>query len=438
MLLLVSTSAEIVFSSLLIRFQCVCLTLSFSHFVHFHCHLYLIISPVLIHPLLHSSTWFTHSLSLSLSLSLSVSLSLSSCCWLFLHLLLSHTLTQYSCTASSSPWYNFGHLSYLILSTIDINILCLCVHSCVCVWMWMCLTSLHSTLIYWTTSTTITTVILLLDDLDLNWLVNSECTIKSNQFQQHKLRLVSPENPSNENYTAVVIQMKNLKNTAPAFDRPTYETQIIEEDDRSLPRRVLQVAIYIYIYFFFFFFFFFFFLYLLPLYLHWHLLFFRFILSISAFIAFLFLYLPSFRFCSFSLPLLFFTGDIWHHFFSSSLARLWSFKQLNFIHLLLFFTYTSSSSSSLSLSLTLTSFFFPFELNLNCVFLYVCSLKSNWSRAVSSHFLYSVEKRGPACIHLSPMMDCHSSRLVLLVFYGLSTSSYSQALLPTAELVQFC
>jgi len=32
-----------------------------------------------------------------------------------------------------------------------------------------------------------------------------------------------------------------VNDNPPVFDRPTYETQITEEDDRNLPKRVLQV-----------------------------------------------------------------------------------------------------------------------------------------------------------------------------------------------------
>ena len=35
--------------------------------------------------------------------------------------------------------------------------------------------------------------------------------------------------------------MNDVNDNPPVFDRPTYETQITEEDDRNLPERVLQV-----------------------------------------------------------------------------------------------------------------------------------------------------------------------------------------------------
>ncbi len=47
----------------------------------------------------------------------------------------------------------------------------------------------------------------------------------------------------NENYTTIVIHVNDVNDNPPVFDRPTYETQITEEDDRSLPKRILQVNI---------------------------------------------------------------------------------------------------------------------------------------------------------------------------------------------------
>lgn len=58
---------------------------------------------------------------------------------------------------------------------------------------------------------------------------------------QYKLRLVASDN-LNENHTTVVIHVKDVNDNPPLFDRPTYETQITEEDDRNLPKRVLQVT----------------------------------------------------------------------------------------------------------------------------------------------------------------------------------------------------
>ena len=46
----------------------------------------------------------------------------------------------------------------------------------------------------------------------------------------------------NENYTTVVIHVNDVNDNPPVFDRPTYEPQITEEDDRNLPKRVLKVV----------------------------------------------------------------------------------------------------------------------------------------------------------------------------------------------------
>ena len=64
------------------------------------------------------------------------------------------------------------------------------------------------------------------------------CIIAS--FAQYELRLVASDN-LNENYTTVVIHVNDVNDNPPVFDRPTYETQITEEDDRNLPKRVLKV-----------------------------------------------------------------------------------------------------------------------------------------------------------------------------------------------------
>ena len=58
---------------------------------------------------------------------------------------------------------------------------------------------------------------------------------------KYELRLVASDN-LNENYTTIVIHVNDVNDNPPVFDRPTYETQITEEDDRMLPKRVLQVT----------------------------------------------------------------------------------------------------------------------------------------------------------------------------------------------------
>lgn len=58
--------------------------------------------------------------------------------------------------------------------------------------------------------------------------------------QQYELKLAASDNLK-ENYTTVVIHVKDVNDNPPVFERPTYRTQITEEDDRNLPKRVLQV-----------------------------------------------------------------------------------------------------------------------------------------------------------------------------------------------------
>ena len=71
-----------------------------------------------------------------------------------------------------------------------------------------------------------------------------ENTFTNNNYflinKKYELRLVASDN-LNENYTTIVIHVNDVNDNPPVFDRPTYETQITEEDDRMLPKRVLQV-----------------------------------------------------------------------------------------------------------------------------------------------------------------------------------------------------
>lgn len=58
---------------------------------------------------------------------------------------------------------------------------------------------------------------------------------------QYELRLEATRNRKN-NYTTVVINVRDVNDNPPVFDRQTYRTQITEEDDRNLPKRILQVC----------------------------------------------------------------------------------------------------------------------------------------------------------------------------------------------------
>ncbi|XP_022647325.1 neural-cadherin-like isoform X4 [Varroa destructor] len=56
--------------------------------------------------------------------------------------------------------------------------------------------------------------------------------------KEYRLRLVASDN-LNENHTTVLIRVKDVNDNAPIFDRPTYEAQITEENDRNLPQKIL-------------------------------------------------------------------------------------------------------------------------------------------------------------------------------------------------------
>ncbi|KAG5675458.1 hypothetical protein PVAND_005362 [Polypedilum vanderplanki] len=60
--------------------------------------------------------------------------------------------------------------------------------------------------------------------------------------KRYELRLAASDNLK-ENYTTVVIHVKDVNDNPPVFERPTYRTQITEEDDRNLPKRVLQYVL---------------------------------------------------------------------------------------------------------------------------------------------------------------------------------------------------
>nr|CAD7408079.1 unnamed protein product [Timema poppensis] len=58
--------------------------------------------------------------------------------------------------------------------------------------------------------------------------------------KKYELKLTA-SNKLKESSTTVVVHVKDLNDNPPLFERPTYRTQITEEDDRNLPKRVLQV-----------------------------------------------------------------------------------------------------------------------------------------------------------------------------------------------------
>ncbi|XP_043276745.1 neural-cadherin isoform X3 [Venturia canescens] len=58
--------------------------------------------------------------------------------------------------------------------------------------------------------------------------------------KRYELKLTASDNLK-ENFTIVVIHVKDVNDNPPVFERPTYRAQITEEDDRNLPKRILQV-----------------------------------------------------------------------------------------------------------------------------------------------------------------------------------------------------
>ncbi|XP_077285553.1 cadherin-N2 [Arctopsyche grandis] len=59
--------------------------------------------------------------------------------------------------------------------------------------------------------------------------------------KKYELRLAAIDNHM-ENFTTVAIHVRDVNDNPPVFERPTYRTQITEEDDRNLPKRILQVT----------------------------------------------------------------------------------------------------------------------------------------------------------------------------------------------------
>ena len=60
---------------------------------------------------------------------------------------------------------------------------------------------------------------------------------------QYELRITASDN-FKENYTTVVINIRDVNDNSPIFEKTSYRTQITEEDDRALPKRVLKVKKY--------------------------------------------------------------------------------------------------------------------------------------------------------------------------------------------------
>lgn len=59
---------------------------------------------------------------------------------------------------------------------------------------------------------------------------------------QYELRVTASDS-FKENYTTVVINIRDINDNSPIFEKTSYRTQITEEDDRALPKRVLKVKL---------------------------------------------------------------------------------------------------------------------------------------------------------------------------------------------------
>ncbi|KAG8330090.1 beta-catenin binding [Homalodisca vitripennis] len=57
----------------------------------------------------------------------------------------------------------------------------------------------------------------------------------------YELRLAASYN-STISFTTVEVLVRDVNDNPPVFERPAYKTQITEEDDRNLPKRVLKVV----------------------------------------------------------------------------------------------------------------------------------------------------------------------------------------------------
>ncbi|EAA14580.4 AGAP009717-PA, partial [Anopheles gambiae str. PEST] len=61
------------------------------------------------------------------------------------------------------------------------------------------------------------------------------------KIKKYELRLKASDN-FKENYTTVLINVRDVNDNPPVFEKSSYRTQITEEDNRGLPKRVLRVT----------------------------------------------------------------------------------------------------------------------------------------------------------------------------------------------------
>jgi hypothetical protein len=72
-------------------------------------------------------------------------------------------------------------------------------------------------------------------------ITNFITNIISSVSLQYELKITASDN-FKENYTTVVIIVRDVNDNSPIFEKTSYKTQITEEDDRGLPKRVLKVS----------------------------------------------------------------------------------------------------------------------------------------------------------------------------------------------------
>ncbi|KAL1394251.1 hypothetical protein pipiens_012089, partial [Culex pipiens pipiens] len=59
------------------------------------------------------------------------------------------------------------------------------------------------------------------------------------KLKKYELRLTASDS-FKENYTTVLVSVKDVNDNPPVFEKSSYRTQITEEDDRGLPKRVMR------------------------------------------------------------------------------------------------------------------------------------------------------------------------------------------------------
>lgn len=63
-------------------------------------------------------------------------------------------------------------------------------------------------------------------------------------LSQYEL-LVEAKDGRKENFTTVIVHVKDVNDHPPIFEKTSYRTQITEEDDRGLPKKVMKVSLII-------------------------------------------------------------------------------------------------------------------------------------------------------------------------------------------------